>query len=86
MLVSPIRSNHPLWHAPKHGVLILKNGHEISSICRINFYSNYLFLYIVSNLAELGTYGGNECIVAFARLNGVKVVIHQLNTPLWQVS
>ena len=40
----------------------------------------------MSNLAELGTYGGNECIVAFARLNGVKVVIHQLNAPLWQVS
>ncbi|KAB7502829.1 OTU domain-containing protein 3 [Armadillidium nasatum] len=39
----------------------------------------------LSNLAELGTYGGNECIVAFARLNGVKVVIHQLNTPLWQI-
>ncbi|CAL4124215.1 unnamed protein product, partial [Meganyctiphanes norvegica] len=39
----------------------------------------------LSNLAELGTYGGNECIVAFARLHLVTVVIHQLNTPLWTI-
>lgn len=39
----------------------------------------------LSNLAELGTYGGNECIVAFARLHSMTVVIHQLNTPLWTI-
>lgn len=39
----------------------------------------------LSNLAELGTYGGNDCIVAFARLHQVIVVIHQLNAPLWQI-
>lgn len=39
----------------------------------------------VSNLAELGTYAGNDCIVAFARLHEVNIVIHQLNAPLWQV-
>ncbi|XP_042217822.1 OTU domain-containing protein 3-like [Homarus americanus] len=39
----------------------------------------------LSNLAELGTYGGNDCIVAFARLHEVVVVIHQLNAPLWQI-
>ncbi|XP_076046392.1 mediator complex subunit 28 [Oratosquilla oratoria] len=40
----------------------------------------------LSNLAELGTYAGNDCIVAFARLQGVMVVIHQLNAPLWRIS
>ncbi|KAK3870313.1 hypothetical protein Pcinc_023411 [Petrolisthes cinctipes] len=40
----------------------------------------------LSNLAELGTYAGNDCIVAFARLHKVVVVIHQLNAPLWQIS
>ncbi|XP_071547451.1 OTU domain-containing protein 3-like [Panulirus ornatus] len=39
----------------------------------------------LSNLAELGTYAGNDCIVAFARLHEVVVVIHQLNAPLWQI-
>ena len=41
-------------------------------------------LFSVVNMAEPGTYGGNGCIVAFARLNSVDVVIHQLNTPMWQ--
>lgn len=40
----------------------------------------------VSNLSTPGTYAGNDAIVAFARLRGVTVVIHQLNTPLWQIS
>lgn len=40
----------------------------------------------LSNLAELGTYAGNDCIVAFARLHEVNIVIHQLNAPLWQIS
>lgn len=37
-------------------------------------------------LSEVGTFGGNECIVAFARLHNVMVVIHQLNTALWKIS
>jgi len=37
------------------------------------------------NLSELGTYGGNDSIVAFARLHNVSVVIHQLNKPVWQI-
>ncbi|XP_018020033.1 OTU domain-containing protein 3 [Hyalella azteca] len=36
-------------------------------------------------LSEAGTFGGNECIVAFARLHNVMVVIHQLNTALWTI-
>ncbi|KAK3088164.1 hypothetical protein FSP39_015555 [Pinctada imbricata] len=35
----------------------------------------------VLNLRKLGTYGGNDAIVAFARLHQVNVVIHQLNAP-----
>ena len=34
---------------------------------------------------DLGTYGGNDSIVAFSRLRGVTVVIHQLNEPMWRV-
>lgn len=39
----------------------------------------------VSNLSQPGTFAGNDAIVAFARSQQVKVVIHQLNTPLWEV-
>lgn len=39
----------------------------------------------VSDLAEPGTFAGNDAIVAFARSQQVKVVIHQLNAPLWEV-
>ncbi|XP_041319405.1 OTU domain-containing protein 3 isoform X3 [Pyrgilauda ruficollis] len=38
----------------------------------------------VANLAKPGTFAGNDAIVAFARNNQMNVVIHQLNTPLWQ--
>lgn len=44
-----------------------------------------LFFLAVSNLAQPGTFAGNDAIVAFARSQQVKVVIHQLNTPLWEV-
>lgn len=40
----------------------------------------------VSNLSQPGTFAGNDAIVAFARSQQVKVVIHQLNMPLWEVS
>ncbi|XP_038015812.1 OTU domain-containing protein 3 isoform X2 [Motacilla alba alba] len=39
----------------------------------------------VANLAKPGTFAGNDAIVAFARNNQINVVIHQLNTPLWQI-
>jgi len=39
----------------------------------------------LSSLAENGTFGGNDSIVAFARLHDLTVVIHQLNKPLWQI-
>lgn len=39
----------------------------------------------VTNLAQPGTFAGNDAIVAFARSQQVKVVIHQLNAPLWEV-
>ncbi|KAJ7423113.1 OTU domain-containing protein 3 [Willisornis vidua] len=39
----------------------------------------------VTNLAKPGTFAGNDAIVAFARNNQINVVIHQLNTPLWQI-
>ncbi|XP_053307618.1 OTU domain-containing protein 3 [Spea bombifrons] len=39
----------------------------------------------VTNLAQPGTFAGNDAIVAFARNNQVNVVIHQLNNPLWQI-
>ncbi|XP_020636807.1 OTU domain-containing protein 3 [Pogona vitticeps] len=39
----------------------------------------------VANLAQPGTFAGNDAIVAFARNNQVNVVIHQLNAPLWQI-
>ncbi|CAJ0963120.1 unnamed protein product [Ranitomeya imitator] len=38
----------------------------------------------VQNLAQPGTFAGNDAIVSFARNNQVNVVIHQLNNPLWQ--
>lgn len=44
-----------------------------------------LFFLAVSNLSQPGTFAGNDAIVAFARSQQVKVVIHQLNTPLWEV-
>jgi len=39
----------------------------------------------LASLAENGTFGGNDSIVAFARLHNLSVVIHQLNKPLWQI-
>lgn len=32
-----------------------------------------------------GTYAGNDAIVAFARLHQVTIVIHQLNSPIWEI-
>ncbi|KAM9444612.1 OTU domain-containing protein 3 [Clarias gariepinus] len=44
------------------------------------------FIKHVSDLAEPGTFAGNDAIVAFARSQQVKVVIHQLNAPLWEIN
>lgn len=40
----------------------------------------------LSNLSQPGTFAGNDAIVAFARSQQLKVVIHQLNTPLWEIN
>lgn len=40
----------------------------------------------VLNLSQPGTFAGNDAIVAFARSQQVKVVIHQLNAPLWEIN
>lgn len=40
----------------------------------------------IKNLEQLGTYGDNGCLVAFARLYQVKINIHQLNMPIWEIS
>ncbi|KAI5612270.1 OTU domain-containing protein 3 [Silurus asotus] len=47
---------------------------------------NVPFTKHVSDLAEPGTFAGNDAIVAFARSQQVKVVIHQLNAPLWEIN
>ncbi|CAF0871382.1 unnamed protein product [Adineta ricciae] len=39
----------------------------------------------VHSLSKDGTFGGNECLVAFSRLFDAKICIHQLNQPVWIV-
>jgi len=39
----------------------------------------------VRQLSQPGTYGGHDALVAFARMFKVNIVIHQLNSPLWQI-
>lgn len=50
------------------------------------FHLFLLSFHPVSNLSQPGTFAGNDAIVAFARSQQMKVVIHQLNMPLWEVS
>ncbi|XP_023687137.1 OTU domain-containing protein 3 [Paramormyrops kingsleyae] len=38
------------------------------------------------NLSQPGTFAGNDAIVAFARSHQLRVLIHQLNTPLWEIN
>ncbi|XP_041953346.1 OTU domain-containing protein 3 [Alosa sapidissima] len=40
----------------------------------------------LSNLSQPGMFAGNDAIVSFARSQQVKVVIHQLNAPLWEIN
>ncbi|VDD96332.1 unnamed protein product [Enterobius vermicularis] len=37
------------------------------------------------SLGRSGTYAGQDALVAFAKLHKVNIVIHQLNSPLWQI-
>jgi hypothetical protein len=41
---------------------------------------------VASNTITIGTYAGNDAIVAFARLYQTNVVIHQLNSPFLLVN
>lgn len=45
----------------------------------------FFFYFSVQDISKLGTYGGNDSIVAFARYHGVNIVIHQLNEPRWVI-
>ena len=40
----------------------------------------------VDDLQTPGVYAGNDCLVAYARLRGVDVVVHQASQPPWVVS
>ncbi|KPP58657.1 OTU domain-containing protein 3-like [Scleropages formosus] len=44
------------------------------------------FVQHLSNLSQPGTFAGNDAIVAFARCHQLRVVIHQLNMPLWEIN
>ncbi|KAG7477586.1 hypothetical protein MATL_G00071380 [Megalops atlanticus] len=44
------------------------------------------FTQYLSNLSQPGTFAGNDAIVAFARCHQLRVVIHQLNAPLWEIN
>jgi len=46
---------------------------------------NVTFQDHLRDLSEPGVYGGNDSIVAFARLHNLTAVIHQLNKPLWKI-
>ena len=44
-----------------------------------------IFFYVVHDLAQDGTFGGNDVIVAFSRCFNYSVIIHQPNAPRWEV-
>ncbi|KAJ8360716.1 hypothetical protein SKAU_G00172410 [Synaphobranchus kaupii] len=44
------------------------------------------FTEYLSNLSQPGTFAGNDAIVAFARSHQLRVIIHQLNTPMWEIN
>ena len=41
---------------------------------------------LVRNLAQNGTFGGNDALVAFSRLHNVNIIIHRFNEPCLQVT
>ena len=45
----------------------------------------YTYIHTVDELAQDGTFAGNDAIVATSRCCGVNVVIHQLDAPRWEV-
>jgi len=49
------------------------------------FTNSFTICFVVRSLNSPATYAGNDAIVAFARLHHLTVVIHQLNSPLWEV-
>ncbi|CAF2579869.1 unnamed protein product [Rotaria sp. Silwood2] len=49
------------------------------------FITDQSFDAFIRSLSKDGTYGGNECLVAFSRLFDAKICIHQLNQPVWIV-
>ena len=40
----------------------------------------------VSYLEQSSTYGGNDCLVAFSRLQEVDIFLHQIDQPCWKVN
>ena len=44
-----------------------------------------MFFYVVHDLAQDGTFGGNDIIVAFSRCFNYSIIIHQPNAPRWEV-
>ncbi|KAG5835587.1 hypothetical protein ANANG_G00245580 [Anguilla anguilla] len=44
------------------------------------------FTEYLSNLSQPGTFAGNDAIVAFARRHQLRIIIHQLNTPMWEIN
>lgn len=51
----------------------------------VTHWTAFVSFHAVANLSQPGTFAGNDAIVAFARSQQVKVVIHQLNTLMWEV-
>lgn len=41
---------------------------------------------VVSTLSTEGEYAGNDAIVAFTRAFSAHVIIHQLNSPRWEIT
>ncbi|XP_061075121.1 OTU domain-containing protein 3-like isoform X2 [Conger conger] len=44
------------------------------------------FTEYLSNLSQPGTFAGNDAIVAFARSHQLRIIIHQLNTLMWEIN
>ena len=40
----------------------------------------------INYLEQTGTYGGNDCLVAFSRLQEVDIFLHQIDQPVWKVN
>ena len=49
------------------------------------YLSYYCLCFVVRELSKDGVFGGNETLVAFARLRNCDVVIHQLDELPWVI-